>query len=358
VTRARLGRFSAVPAVLGACLTAAACARPAGEAPEAWTLTPAAEELVADPALRRSMRRAVDAARGAGTDPSRSGFHVRAATVIRNAGVERVVLGGNSEYARAPEAIHGETSLMNHVIASVGPEEARRAVGFIAFHADRCGGGGSCGDCRDYLMTTTRWQDLLMVCGQASDRTLHVDRFAQWIVPEESFPELVGSAAGLAPDELERLAQAALEARAGGVRLFTAPEEHLGVAALSTTGKLYRAAGADDAAFHYRYPLGAALQQAATYRDYFVAAVAVAGLDGRLPRLSYRDRQYGYEFSSFNRKRGLPPIRLILVESPAEAQAARRYRATTFEQALPGAFSAADFMPEAVDRFLELAAKR
>jgi len=34
---------------------------------------------------------------------------------------------------------------------------------------------------------------------------------------------------------------------------------------------------------------------------------------------------------------------------------ARRYRATTFEDALPGAFSTADFMPDAVDRFLATA---
>jgi len=245
---------------------------------------------------------------------------------------------------------------MNHVITAVGPEEARRAVGFIAFYAEKC--GGSCGDCRDYLMTTTRWQDLLMVCGQASDHTLHVDRFAKWIVPEDRFPEVAAQATGLLATQLDELAQAAVEARAGGVRLFTPDEEHLGVAALTTMGRLYRAAGADDAAFHYRYPLGAVLQQAATYRDYFVQAVLVAGQPGRTPHLSYRDRQYGYEFSSFNRKRGLPPIRLILVEQPAEAKGSRRYRLTTFEEALPGAFSAADFMPEAVDRFLELGPRR
>ena len=91
------------------------------------------------------------------------------------------------------------------------------------------------------------------------------------------------------------------------------------MAAVTTSGKVYRAAGADDAAFHYRYPVGAVLQQAASYRDYFVQAVVVAGQPGRIPRLSYRDRQYGYEFSSFNRKRGLPPIRLILVEEAGPA---------------------------------------
>ena len=337
--------------------SAAACTPLAGEPPPPWTLTKSAQEVVADPALQARIFKALDAARSAGTDPGISKFHVRAATVIQHGGQEQTILGGNTEY-RLPEAIHGETSLMNHVITAVGPEEARRAVGFIVFYGEKCGGGGSCGDCRDYLLATTRWQDLLIVCGQASDHTVHVDRFAKSIVPEDRFPEVAPQATGLPAAQLEQLVPAAVEAHAGGIRLFTPAEEHLGVAALTTTGKVYRAAGADDAAFHYRYPLGAALQQAASYRDYFVQAVLVAGQPGRTPRLSYRDRQYGYEFSSFNRKRGLPPIRLILVERPAEGAAARRYRLTTFEEALPGAFSAADFMPEAVDRFLELGPSR
>ena len=299
---------------------------------------------MADPALRARIFAALDAAEKAGTDPRLSKFHVRAATVLETGGRERVVVGGNSEYEGLPEAIHGETSLLNHVINTVGPEEARRAVDFIAFYSERCGGGGSCGDCRDYLMATTRWEDLLVVCGQAGDRSVHIDRFADGIVPEDRFPEVSPSALGLPAGRIEDLVQAAAEARRGGVRLFTSDAEHLGVAALSTTGRVYRAAGADDAAFHYRYPVGAVLQQAATYRDYFVEAVAVAGPAGRLPRLTYRDRQYGYEFSSFCRRQGLAPIRLILVQDAPEAgRTSRRYRMTTFEEALPGAFSAPGF---------------
>ena len=332
-----------------------ACARAAAEPPTRWTATKEARELVTDPQLLARIFKALDAARSAGTDPGISKFHVRAATVIRHAGADRTILGGNTEY-RVPEAIHGETSLMNHVINTVGPEEARREVGFIAFYGERCGGGGSCGDCRDYLLATTRWQDLLMVCGQASDHTVRVDRFAKWIVPEDRFPEVPAEGTGLTAAQLDDLVQAALGARNGGIRLFTPPEDHLGVAVLTTAGKVYRAAGADDAAFHYRYPLGAALQQAATERDYFVRAVVVAGDPGRTPRVSYRDRQYGYEFSSFNRKRGLAPIRLIVLDSAKGG--GRRYRATTFEDALPGAFSTADFMPDAVDRFLETAPPR
>jgi len=353
---------TALLAAAGLCSGSVACSRAPGPLAPRWTLTKPAEELVADPELRARIFRALDAARSAGTDPSISKFHVRAATVIQHAGVERTILGGNSEYARVPEAIHGETSLMNHVINAVGPDAARRAVSFIAFYGEQCGGGGSCGDCRDYLITTTRWEELLIVCGQASDHTVHVERFARSVVSEDRFPVVASEATGLPAARLDHLAQAAIEARAGGVSLFTSAEEHLGVAALTTTGKVYRAAGADDAAFHYRYPVGAVLQQAATYRDYFVQAILVAGPPGRIPRLCYRDRQYGYESSSFNRKRGLPPIRLILVEEPeagsSSAASSRRYRATTFEEALPGAFSAADFMPEAVDRFLEQRAQR
>jgi len=263
-----------------------------------------------------------------------------------------VLVGGNSEYFGYPEAIHGETSLMNHVINTVGPEAARREVAFLAFYSQRCGGGGSCGDCRDYLMTTTRWDELLIVCGQASDHTVHVNRFARWVVPEDRFPVVAPEQTGLSPDELGRLVEAASEAREGGVALFTTPEQHLGAAALTSEGSVYRAAGADDAAFHYRYPVGAVLQQAASFRDYYVRAVVVVGAPGRTPRISYRDRQYGFEFSSFAQKRNHAPIRLVLVEQP-EGGGERRYRMTTFEEALPGAFSAASFMPEAVDRFLE-----
>ncbi len=355
-----------LPALVGltVLVTTLACQRAQAPPDEPWQLAESARELVTDPELEARIFKALDAAAAAGTDPGISKYDVRTSTVIEHQGVEHTIIGGNSEYAGYPEAIHGETSLMNHVINIVGPEPARREVDFIAFHTERqCGGGGSCGDCRDYLMTTTKWQDLLMVCGQASDHTVHIHRFAKWVVPESEFPEVAPEAIGLPPQQLEELVQAALEARAGGVSLFTPAEEHLGVAALTTTGEIYRAAGADDAAFHYRYPIGAVLQQAATYRDYFVQAVVVTGAPGTTPRVSYRDRQYGYEFSSFNGKRGLPPIQLILVEESrtrvdGSESPARRYRMITFEEALPGAFSAASFMPEAVDQFLEERAPR
>lgn len=332
-------------------------AAPAAPVDSDWALTNESRDLVADSALEQRIYQALDAAAGAGTDPSISKYDVRAATVVPHEGEYRAIVGGNTEWFGYPEAIHGETSLLNHVINHVGPEAARRDVDFLVFYKDgQCGVGGSCGDCRDYLMTTTRWQDLLMVCGSGADHSVHVSTFAQWIVPEADFPETTAEEIDLG-QRLDSLVVAARRARDGGVALFTPAEQHLGVAALSTEGRIYRAAGADDAAFHYRYPIGAVLQQAAAHSDYFIDAIVVTTAPGHIPRISYRDRQYGYESSSFNGKRGHGPIRLILVEeADAEQRAAGApwlsYRLTTFEEALPGAFSTASFMPDAVDEFL------
>lgn len=353
-------RFSTQSALAGVLVGALACAPtpPAPETAEAaaaapWALAESARDQVTDPGLEARIFLALDAAATTGTDPSISTYDVRAATVIEHDGRDLTIIGGNSEWAGYPEAIHGETSLMNHAINHVGPEAARQGVDFLAFYTDgKCGTGGSCGDCRDYLMTTTRWKDLLVVCGSGADHQVQVKRFADWVVPETDFAEVSPKQTGLPAKQLEALVEAARAARAGGVALFTSDQEHLGVAALTTEGKIYRAAGADDAAFHYRYPLGAVLQQAAAFQDYFVQAIVVAGSPGTTPRVSYRDRQYGYESSSFNQKRGLAPIKLILLETD-EAGVPARYRMTTFEDALPGAFSTASFMPEAVDEFLE-----
>ena len=100
------------------------------------------------------------------------------------------------------------------------------------------------------------------------------------------------------------------------------------------------------AAFHYRYPVGGVLQQSATERDYFVRAVAVVGTGAAWPRVTYRDRQYGFETSTFATSRGLPPTLLIL------ANGAGALKATTFDAALPHPFSVARFNPDAVERFL------
>jgi hypothetical protein len=323
----------------------AACATPEKEPQTQWKLAKGSEEVGQDKKLLRQIFRALDAARDAGTDPSISKFPVRAATVIEQNGKEHVVLGGNTEY-EVPEAIHGETSLLNHVTALFGPGVTRHSVRFIAFYTTRCGEGLSCGDCRDYQMAATDYEHLLLVCGQASDHTVRVRHFTECVAREDNFPETDAKQIPLAPSDLQRLVRAAQEAREGGVTLFSAAQ-HTGAAGLSYTGKIYRAAGADDAAFHYRYPIGGLLQQAATERDYLMRAIVVAGETGKWPRVNYRDRQYGYEASSFNRREGKQPILLVLTDGQG------KFRMTTFEDALPFAFSATAFAPAAVDDFLK-----
>ena len=298
-------------------------------------------EPMSDAALEREIFRALDAAANAGTYPPLSKFQVRAATVVDG----KTVVGGNTEY-EVPEAIHGESSLVNHAIALFGPEATREKVRFIAYYAERCGDSLSCGDCRDYQVATLDVTRLLAICGESSTGLVHVRNFRDALVSEEKFPEVAASEIPLSPEVLDRLVGEATRAREGGVDLFTSSAHHAGAAALSHSGAVYRAAGVDDAAFHYRYAIGGVLQQAATEKDYFLEAIVVVGEKGAWPRVSYRERQYGYEFSSFNAKSGKPPIRLILTDGEG------RFRLTTFEEALPHAFSANSFMPERVDEFL------
>jgi hypothetical protein len=309
-----------------------------------WHLTPESEALVPDAKLRAQIFRALTAAEHAGTNPTISHFQVRSATVLEKDGKEHVVLGGNTEYA-IPEAIHGEVSMLNHVTALYGADATREKVRFVAFFSARCGAGGSCGDCRDYQVASTDYAHLLMVCGQSSDHAVRVSRFSDQLVDEEKFPAVDAASLPISGVELGQLVQAAERARQGGVTLFTG-NRHSGAAGLSYSGRIYRAAGADDAAFHYRYPIGGLLQQAATERDYLLRAILLVGENGHWPQVMYRDRQYGYESSSFNRESGKPPIALILTDGLGH------YRATTFAAALPNAFSTANFMPQALKDFL------
>ena len=334
---------STIFALLAAAVVLAGVWKLPADAPAKWTFTKESEPLVTDAKLRDEIFDALAAAEKAGTDPGISHFNVRVATAFEKDGKERVVVGGNSEY-EIPEGIHGETSVLNHVIALYGPETTRRNVRFLAFYANQCG-ASSCGDCRDYQLATTDYEHLLFICGQASDHTIKVTRFPDQIVCERNFPEVEAAKIPLAPEELRQLVQSAEEARKGGVTLFT-KGRHTGAAALSFASKIYRSAGADDAAFHYRYPIGGVLQQAMTERDYFLRAIVVSGENGEWPVVNYRDRQYGYEASSFNHAAGKAPIVLILSNGRGQ------FRMTTFEAALPNAFSTADFMPEALKSFL------
>lgn len=326
-------------------LLAGCSARTENLATGTWTLAKESEAVVTDTKLRDKIFRALDAAENAGSSPAISHFKVRAATIIEKDGQERIVVGGNTEY-EVPEAIHGESSLLNHVTALYGAEATRTAVHFVAFYGQTCGGSGSCGDCRDFQIASTDYEHLLIACGQATDHTVRVTRFMDQLVCENNFPEVEPTKIPLSTQELARLVKSAQEARLGGVTLFTS-ERHTGAAGLSGSGRTYRAAGADDAAFHYRYPIGGLLQQAQTERDYFMHAIVVVGEPGKWPVINYRDRQYGFEASSFNHSVGKPSVTLILTNGEG------KYRMTTFEDVLPHPFSIARFKPEAITEFLK-----
>ena len=313
-------------------------------APTSWQLAEDSQ-IKPDAALLADMITALDAAAQSGTSPAISKFHVRAATAFEHEGRRVVVNGGNTEYA-LPEAIHGETSAVNHAIVRVGADAARAKVRFVAFYSQSCGTSLGCGDCRDFMCASTRSDRLLWVCGSAADRKIRVRRFADGLATEESFPDAAPADLGLTTVELQRLNTAVQDAWKHGISLFTTSEQHTAAAVLTAKGVIHRAAGADDAAFHYRFPVGGALQQAATSGEYAVRAVLVAGKAGLWPRVTYRDRQYGFEYSSFGQARRQPPIRLILSNGQG------RYKATTFEAALPHAFSVARFNPQAIERFL------
>ena len=217
----------------------------------------------------------------------------------------------------------------------------------MAFYSASCGGDSrGCGDCRDFMMASTQYDRLLWVCGSAKDHTIVVRRFADGLVDEQAFPDVTPANAGIPASDLQRLTKAAQQALQHGILLFTRQEQHSAAAVLTSKGTIYQAAGADDAAFHYRYPIGGALQQAATAGEYAVRAVLVAGKEGTWPHVMYRDRQYGFEYSSFGQARGQAPIRFILTNGQGA------YKATTFEDALPHPFSVARFNPTAIERFL------
>src|SRR6201982_4318848 len=180
-----------------------------------WKLSKDSEALVTDAKLRDEIFDALDAAEKEGTDPRITHFNVRVATAFEKDGKERVGVGGNVEF-EGPGGIHGETSLLNHVTALYGPDTTRKDVRFLAFFAQQCGGGASCGDCRDYQMATTDYEHLLVACGQASDRTVKVTRFADQIVCERSFPEVDSAKIPLPAEELRRLVQSAGGGRRGG----------------------------------------------------------------------------------------------------------------------------------------------
>jgi uncharacterized 2Fe-2S/4Fe-4S cluster protein (DUF4445 family) len=98
-----------------------------------------------------------------------------------------------------------------------GSEATHHAVRFVAFYGQRCGGTGSCGDCRDYQIATTDYEHLLVACGQASDHTVRVHRFMDQLVCERDFPVVDAANLPLSAKQLATLVKSAEDARSAGI---------------------------------------------------------------------------------------------------------------------------------------------
>lgn len=193
-----------------------------GSACESVTTRWKMEEPLSDPGLEIEIFRALDAASKAGTHPPLSKFKVRTATIVDG----RAIVGGNTEYL-LPEAIHGESALVNHVINLFGPEETREKVRFIAYYAERC--GDSCPDVvllqprrDDYGSEVPRASDALLVIEVADttlrfDRTIKKPRCAAAGVPELWIVDLEGSRVWVHRNPLEGDYGEVFEARSGDV---------------------------------------------------------------------------------------------------------------------------------------------
>jgi len=295
--------------------------------------------------------KASDPEYGPKCDPQISGFRVRAATILNDGFWEEAVIGGNTEYGD-PRAIHGETSLVNHALNAYGHEKVRELLRVIALYSS-FGPVTPCGDCRDYLLASTDPQKLVIVTAGEKDPNVQIHPFTDFLAPEEGFDVAISpreAVARINDEDFYTTWFRALSTRhMGGVNLFSPATTRAVVLARErppSQPKYYEAASCDDGAFHLRFPVGGALQAAATDGAYFVDFIAVARSDGEMPRITYRDRQYANEADGFNKIAGRQPLKLILDGRDV-------VRMTTLDKALPHSFSTFDFAPEKVEAFLK-----
>lgn len=309
-----------------------------------WQLDDSSRHLLEGTNLLDDIKIALDAAKDSGTNPSISGYDVKSATLLHTDKGDRVFISGNTEY-EVPEALHSESNLLAQITSTLGIKQTKQ-VKFIAFNSNACSKCAGCGDCRDYIKAQTDYKNLLIVCGDNSNKTIYVNKFIDGLLSEDEFSDLNKKNMPITQDELTLLYKAAKSAKEGGINFFTG-NNHSAAAALSFSGKIYKASGADDSAFHYRPPISGVLQQAATEKDYLLKAVLVIGDKEQWPVVSYKDRQYGYEYSLFNKRLCKAPIALILANNKEE------FKISTFEKALPFAFSLEWLIPEKLDAFVE-----
>ena len=274
----------------------------------------------------KQIQQALEAASTAGTNPCLSSYHVRTATIIEHNGEEHLFTAGNTEYLH-PEAIHSEVALVSQVIAKFGKEVAREKIRFIAFYGNPEGSLSPCGDCRDYLIANTNVDRLLEAVGEGQN--IIVRKFKDCLVDETTFAACHTEELPVTRTQLKRMLEAAMEAKENTPSVFTPLNRQSAAAAISETGAIYRAAGVEDGAFHYRTAIGSVLQQAVTENDHAIKAILVVGKKGVWPSVSYRERQYGYEFSGLSPE---TPLYLILTDRQGN------YRCTTFDAALPNGF--------------------
>ena len=229
-----------------------------------------------------------------------------------------------------PEALHAESALISQVISRFGAQVTKEKLRFIAFYAEQSRGGPGCGDCRDFEIANTDYQNLMIVCGNGKDLSMRVKSFMEGFVSEERFAVIRKEDIPLTSEELENLMERATTPLKDREFYFSKP---ISAAALTSSGRIYRAVGCEDAAFHYRYPIGGVLQQLETEQDNHLRVILVAGEKGKWPKVTYRDRQYGFEGSSKCQKKGMNPPSLLITDQEGN------FRMTTFEEALPFGFS-------------------
>lgn len=115
------------------------------------------------PEDRETFKRMLQEAAKAYTDPSQSGYHVRAVGITKD---RNIVTGGNKENSLSDAYIHGETAVISRIRDQYGNVPIT-AIGFYSEKKENtsiC----PCGACRDILIQQTS-PDLVLFAGNQED---------------------------------------------------------------------------------------------------------------------------------------------------------------------------------------------